>query len=549
MMLATTPDAFNWDHQRSLSSGSSSPLEVKSEPATERPSRPSSPPVSTFLPKSVPSSSSSSSLLQRRASSTSTGSQSRRVKPPYPIPARDLRTHERRGEDATRMAHPGYNQWIKSENEVDRHQAFAIAQGAQPGVRRSFMGEDARPGSSRSSMTSSSLRGAMGDIQLSSNSEYSGSPSPTSDAPLQRSGSYSMPSGMVWTQTNPDVPEHQATLPPSGFDNVAHHHQPSSIPYTMSSSPSSHPSSASSGSYIQYPEYATPNPNFPSSSTPHPASQSSPIFTSAHYQNQQYYSQQPQPQPHPHSRSQSSLGGPGMITHSDNYTGSRGPIPISPTPIPPATRPPRSSDDELRMLRNKVRELELINESARLRIRELESELATPVQGNPPSFQSSSGGGGMSSSFISQPTVSPSFSASWRARTDARIKLFCSLNRAGNALCAWHDSRRERRAHPPRMAPEGHLNCGCTFEEALFEESLARHGVGSYHPGENVRMDPALRNPLLKVLQERYGYRDGDFERDGTTGNWRDGEGHAYWEAKALAGSSSHRKHRADERR
>ena len=74
------------------------------------------------------------------------------------------------------------------------------------------------------------------------------------------------------------------------------------------------------------------------------------------------------------------------------------------------------------------------------------------------------------------------------------------------------------------------MNCGCTYEEALFEESLARHGVGSYHPGESVRMDPALRNPLLQLLQARYGYRDGDFERDPRTGDWVDGEGAARWE-------------------
>ncbi|TFY57620.1 hypothetical protein EVG20_g8468 [Dentipellis fragilis] len=99
------------------------------------------------------------------------------------------------------------------------------------------------------------------------------------------------------------------------------------------------------------------------------------------------------------------------------------------------------------------------------------------------------------------------------------------------------------------MAPPGHLNCGCTYEEALFEESLARHGVGSYHPGENVRMDPALRNPLLKLLQQRFGYKDGDFERDSVSGLWVEGEGHAPWEAKVLSGASSHRKYRAEERR
>jgi hypothetical protein len=98
------------------------------------------------------------------------------------------------------------------------------------------------------------------------------------------------------------------------------------------------------------------------------------------------------------------------------------------------------------------------------------------------------------------------------------------------------------------MAPPGHLNCGCTYEEALFEESLSRHNVGSYHPGETVRMDPALRNPLLKLLQQRYCYRDGDFERDPITGNWVDGEGHAYWEARAAHGAST-RKSKGDDRR
>ena len=149
---------------------------------------------------------------------------------------------------------------------------------------------------------------------------------------------------------------------------------------------------------------------------------------------------------------------------------------------------------------------------------------------------------------MASPAVTASFNESWRARADARVKLFCSLNRAGNALCAWHDSRRERRAHPPRMAPPGHLNCGCTYEEALFEESLARHGVGSYHPGESVRMDPALRNPLLKLLQQRYGYRDGDFERDSLTGDWVENEGPARWEAKVASGISS-KKNRSDDRR
>lgn len=127
----------------------------------------------------------------------------------------------------------------------------------------------------------------------------------------------------------------------------------------------------------------------------------------------------------------------------------------------------------------------------------------------------------------------PQFQEEWTRRTDARCKLICASNRAGNALCAWHDSRRERRTYPPRMAPPGMLNCGCSEEEALFEESLARNGVGSYRPsGDQVRMDPGLRRPLLQLLKARYGYKDGDFEIDRRTGTWKEGEDHREWETR-----------------
>ncbi|CAE6456701.1 unnamed protein product [Rhizoctonia solani] len=194
------------------------------------------------------------------------------------------------------------------------------------------------------------------------------------------------------------------------------------------------------------------------------------------------------------------------------------PIDSSLVPSPPASRD--QLENELSSVRAKIRELEFMNDLLQLRVVELESE-----KNKEPSETDKS--------------LSPEFQRSWDARTEARVKRFCSLNRAGNALCAWHDSRRERRSYPPRMAPPGHLNCGCTYEEALFEESLARHGVGSYHPGESVRMDPALRNPLLKLLQWRFGYKDGDFERDPKTSGWVEGEGEQAWENRSHPSTSA----------
>lgn len=206
------------------------------------------------------------------------------------------------------------------------------------------------------------------------------------------------------------------------------------------------------------------------------------------------------------------------------------------TPSPPRIGyPPEMIDEEILRLRSRIHQLENLNTSLQQRNAELErkdrerslSGLATPVEGLLSTLPQA---------------LSPEFKASWRARTEARVKRFCSLNRAGNALCAWHDSRRERRAYPPRLAPPGYLNCGCTIEEALFEESLARHDIGSYHPGDSVRMDPALRNPLLKLLQQRYGYADGDFERDPITGHWIEGEGPELWEATLASNTPARRR-------
>ncbi|KAF5337698.1 hypothetical protein D9758_017347 [Tetrapyrgos nigripes] len=184
-------------------------------------------------------------------------------------------------------------------------------------------------------------------------------------------------------------------------------------------------------------------------------------------------------------------------------------------PFPSSSWSSSASAEEIHQLRLQITELEHRHHLDKQRIQALETQMASSGCLPPPS---------------------PTFQASWRARTEARTRQFCSLNRAGNSLCAWHDGRRERRIYPPRMAPEGYLNCGCTYQEALFEESLARHSVGSYLPGDSVRMDPALRNPLLRLLQERYGYRDGDFERDPRSGNWVIGEGHERWEEQISRG-------------
>lgn len=227
------------------------------------------------------------------------------------------------------------------------------------------------------------------------------------------------------------------------------------------------------------------------------------------------------------------------------------PMLLSPNPIPTTISIGRSSrqiresmEEQLGRLQQRVHELEVARDAEAQRAHHLQQELTRVTYG-----MAGTASGSALPSPLPTPVHPQVVEENWRARTEARKKIFCSVNRAGNALCAWHDSRRERRAYPPRNAPPGVLNCGCTYEEALFEESLARHGVGSYHPGESVRMDPALRNPLLRLLQERYNYRDGDFDFDPVTRTWLNGEGAADWEARLASGAANTRKNRGEERR
>ncbi|KAH7100056.1 hypothetical protein BKA62DRAFT_620512, partial [Auriculariales sp. MPI-PUGE-AT-0066] len=116
-------------------------------------------------------------------------------------------------------------------------------------------------------------------------------------------------------------------------------------------------------------------------------------------------------------------------------------------------------------------------------------------------------------------------------RTAIRIKLLEKLNHHGNRCCAWHETRQELHEYSAREAPTGIMNCGCTFEEALFEESLSKSGVGSMVTGAK-RLNPALRNALLLVFQRAYGYTDGDLAFNRVSSEWLDGESPAYWSEK-----------------
>ena len=188
----------------------------------------------------------------------------------------------------------------------------------------------------------------------------------------------------------------------------------------------------------------------------------------------------------------------------------------------------RTSED-IALLSESVRKFEEDIEVSRQRIQELELALGRSALDRKPVLASGSAP-------PARTVPGNDLNQEQRARVAARVKLYCSRDRTKNTICAWHDSRRSNpRPVYQRTTPAGYLDCGCTYEEALFEESLARHGVGSCLPGEAVRMDPALRNPLLRLLRDTFAYSDGEFERDPATGEWVEGEGARLWEEKAAA--------------
>ena len=118
-----------------------------------------------------------------------------------------------------------------------------------------------------------------------------------------------------------------------------------------------------------------------------------------------------------------------------------------------------------------------------------------------------------------------------RQRAERRKMLRKTLNRNGNRNCAWCEPRREPRKYGPRRAPENKMTCGCNFEDALFEETLAWNGVGSMDTTQQ-RLDPKLRHALLVLLKKRYRYQDGDLDFDHDKLEWMSGGNAASWMAR-----------------
>ncbi|KAG8697908.1 hypothetical protein FRC08_006244 [Ceratobasidium sp. 394] len=160
---------------------------------------------------------------------------------------------------------------------------------------------------------------------------------------------------------------------------------------------------------------------------------------------------------------------------------------LSSTSPEPDTEEPLYDDlqDEFVAAHARIRELEQLNERTRQRIAELEEEKVADILRRTP-------------------------------------------HQNAVDICAWHAHHGQDPAQPPKMAQPGILKCGCTLQEALFEESLARYGVGSMYLDAKMMVrlvvhlcswmlirskDPALRRPLLQLLQKRYNYISGEFER------------------------------------
>ncbi|EPS97972.1 hypothetical protein FOMPIDRAFT_156543 [Fomitopsis schrenkii] len=405
------------------------------------------------------------------------------------------------------MSYP-HGSWSTKEGGqgqyADASEAVGFSQ--ETHFRRAERGMVRQPSSS----PTSSLSGAMGDAHI-TNPQLGGS----------------VPSGMAWP------------IPQDAYGQLTDDHPMSSFGPTPPTPASASPSGAFG---LYYPSAYSTQQTYSPNLDPYPHHSSGlPSPTSL----EQLAMQQARAV----DAMSHGMSTPSPVSQTSTGSMGHGVMSIAPTPVPGSVpmgqQSRRSSSDDTRRLYHRIRELEAERDAALHRAHHLEQELTRRASGFASSFQA----GSSLPSPMPTPTLPSMLEENWRMRTEARKKIFCAVNRAGNALCAWHDSRRERRAYPPRNAPPGVLNCGCTHEEALFEESLSRHGVGSYHPGESVRMDPALRNPLLKLLQNRYGYRDGDFDFDPASRMWLNGEDGAYWERQLAAGAAHTRRNRSDNAR
>ncbi|KAH7100063.1 hypothetical protein BKA62DRAFT_707465 [Auriculariales sp. MPI-PUGE-AT-0066] len=120
-------------------------------------------------------------------------------------------------------------------------------------------------------------------------------------------------------------------------------------------------------------------------------------------------------------------------------------------------------------------------------------------------------------------------------RSQLREQAICHPNRVGKAYCAWHGTARIKSNKTP---DPGNLSCDCPLKEALFEEALARHGVGSVKTGPE-RVHPDIRRALLQLLEKCFNYRDGDFDVDPATGQWIPGQTPHDWARRAARAANS----------
>jgi len=74
-------------------------------------------------------------------------------------------------------------------------------------------------------------------------------------------------------------------------------------------------------------------------------------------------------------------------------------------------------ENQIAILKNQLREMEFLRRQDQAKLAELQTGQEIEQQ--------------------MTRDVDAQFKASWKSRTEARVKTLCALNRAGNALCAW----------------------------------------------------------------------------------------------------------------